>query len=311
MKEVETDSSESSQDESLSAVNLVHSFQVPPPSQPTNLHQAQMPVTKAFLAKCLTGRTPTRTALRNLKSAGCGSSATSPVNNIPAKIIPEISSPDFIQVDQHKEVGQEPVIPVPRQEEKAPPTPACSFNCTEIVAMLGNDYLDPDEVASRAYPALVTVSGYRVKEEVASLARSIIAKYGDIGKDCICKTVEMRSSQIEKVCSIFRDLEAMETLLLTPAEIKSWLAVVDDLETMKINVKWLRDRLGEISETFELGKAYSALKDAQADLRTTLCTKKKEVVGLEEEQVRIGEAISSTRAKLKLYYRKSFVDGLL
>lgn len=205
------------------------------------------------------------------------------------------------------------------KEKDRPPSPASSFNCTEIAAMVANNSFDPDEVASKAYPALVTVSGYRVKEETAPLLRSIISKYGDIGGECSFQSMEIRSSLMEKVCGIYQHMEKTEAILFTPVELKCVLDVVEDLESARVNVKWLHQRLDEINETFRLSKGYSALKETLASNLLAVERKKKDLKALQDEldamavkHEKMNELLWDTRAKIKIFYRGgSLVNGLL
>ncbi|KAM7516197.1 hypothetical protein LguiA_005780 [Lonicera macranthoides] len=293
-------------------------------------------VTRAYLARCGTSRTPLRSSTRNVKVVPCVSSGSTPERNVLAENV-DLPSPASVEIPSSKlPQVQEPLssglhtFPAaassrsPDQnldghnQKDNPSSPASSFNCTEIAANVANDSFDPDEVATKAYPSLVTVIGYRVKEQMAPLLRSIISKYGDIGKECTFQSLEIRSSLMERVCGIYQNLEKTESLLFTPVELKSTLDVVDDLESARVNVRWLRKRLDEINEAFQLSKGYSALKEALASNLIATERKKKDLKVLQDEldamvaeREKINEALLGTRAKIKIFYSGSLVNGLL
>lgn len=196
------------------------------------------------------------------------------------------------------------------QKDK-PSKRASSFNCTEIAAIVAKDCFEPDEVASKADPALVTVNGYRVKEEMAPLLRSIIAKYEDIGKECTFQSLEHRSYLMERVCEIYQSLEKTEPVLFTPMELKYMLQSVDDFELVRFDVRWLRQRLNEIKEAFQSSKGYSALKEALERNLIASKQKRKELDEMVAEQAKINEEVLNARAKIEIFDRWSLAEGLL
>ncbi|XP_059623569.1 uncharacterized protein LOC132266652 isoform X2 [Cornus florida] len=205
-----------------------------------------------------------------------------------------------------------------------------SLNLTEMAETLDDDL---DEVGSFLDPALVTVNGYRVKPEWASLLRAIFLRYGDIAKDCcFVSTIRSRSFLLEIICEIIQKLQDTEFVHFTPADLNSMLDQVCDLETAKLEVGWLRQRLDDISEAMRLFRGYSNLKEAQRSRIQAIEKKKEElksfkgqILALQERVVlaedeltpmkaeaeKIDETITESKAKVKCFYQQSLVHGLL
>ncbi|KAM7520147.1 hypothetical protein LguiB_019109 [Lonicera macranthoides] len=296
-----------------------------PPMAKESLSVRSRSVTRSFLARFGTSRTPLRSPVRNVKVVPCVSSGSTPERYVLVQNVDRPSPPTAENSPSKLPQAQQTVSNLHtsnvdgHKEKDRPPSPVSSFNCTEIAAMVANNSFDPDEVASKAYPALVTVSGYRVKEETAPLLRSIISKYGDIGGECNFQSMEIRSSLMEKVCGIYQHMEKTEAILFTPVELKCVLDVVEDLESARVNVKWLHQRLDEINETFRLSKGYSALKETLASNLLAVERKKKDLKALQDEldamavkHEKMNELLWDTRAKIKIFYRGgSLVNGLL
>lgn len=142
--------------------------------------------------------------------------------------------------------GREEVLPK-NLGQKAAPTQSFSLNLTEMAAMSYDNSSD-DEVHSALNVALVTVNGYRVKEEFASLLREILSKFGDIAKDSSLQSVRLRSFLLETVCLIFQKLQGTTYTEITSMDLKSMLNDIDGIESVRVEVGWLRKRMEEIKE---------------------------------------------------------------
>ncbi|KAK3026551.1 hypothetical protein RJ639_041848 [Escallonia herrerae] len=213
-----------------------------------------------------------------------------------------------------------------------------SFNITEFAAMLGDDS-DADEVASAADSALVTVNGYRVKVEVAPLLRSIFLKRGDIARASIFQSPTARSNALEMLCGIYQKLENAEFKYVTLVELESMLGVVQDLESARLEVWWLRERLDEVCKALRLSRGYPNLKVALASncqdierkkkeldikgqaierkkkelevMEETFSISSKELTAMVAESEKMKETVSDTRTMIKRLYQGRLVDGLV
>ncbi|XP_028117660.1 uncharacterized protein LOC114315270 isoform X1 [Camellia sinensis] len=251
------------------------------------------------------------------------------------------SAPYELVLDNHlpnMEATEAPNIIENRHEErannldqKAEPTQSLSLNITEMAAM-SDDFSDLDEVASALNVALVTVNGYRVKEEFASLLRDIFSKYGDIAKDSSLQSERSRSSFLEMVCGIFQRLQGTKFTDVTDIELKSMLDIIGDIEFVKLEVGWLRTRLQEIYEAKLLFMGSSSLKEAKTRnseaigkmeqvvegyqieiqiLQEKISSSEDKLAAMKAESEKINGMVLNTKTKVKCFHQRSLVGGLL
>ncbi|CAL5373260.1 unnamed protein product [Camellia sinensis] len=217
------------------------------------------------------------------------------------------SAPYELVLDNHlpnMEATEAPNIIENRHEErannldqKAEPTQSLSLNITEMAAM-NDDFSDLDEVASALNVALVTVNGYRVKEEFASQLRDIFSKYGDIAKDSSLQSERSRSFFLEMVCGIFQRLQGTKFTDVTHIKLKSMLDIIGDIEFVKLEVGWLRTRLQEIYEAKLLFMGCSSLKEAKTRNSEAIGKMEQLVEGYQIEMQILQEKISLSEDKL-------------
>ncbi|GMP31825.1 LOW QUALITY PROTEIN: hypothetical protein CsSME_00005886 [Camellia sinensis var. sinensis] len=217
------------------------------------------------------------------------------------------SAPYELVLDNHlpnMEATEAPNIIENRHEErannldqKAEPTQSLSLNITEMAAM-NDDFSDLDEVASALNVALVTVNGYRVKEEFASQLRDIFSKYGDIAKDSSLQSQRSRSFFLEMVCGIFQRLQGIKFTDVTHIKLKSMLDIIGDIEFVKLEVGWLCTRLQEIYEAKLLFMGCSSLKEAKTRNSEAIGKMEQLVEGYQIEMQILQEKISLSEDKL-------------
>ncbi|GAB4847478.1 hypothetical protein Ancab_026536 [Ancistrocladus abbreviatus] len=190
-----------------------------------------------------------------------------------------------------------------------------SINLTEMAEHLDDDLFD--EVDSHNIP-LVTVSGYRVKPDLAPTLREIISKYGDIAANCCKQSNILRSSLLENLCEIVQKLKGADIVQLTPIEIDNMLVLLRDIELDQVEVGWLLQRLNEIHEAKQLLKEYRNVKQAQMTTLLLIEKKEKELKVLQDELAIMTDEnrnfnliISITKSKLQKFYSKSLVNDLL
>ena len=212
-----------------------------------------------------------------------------------------------------------------------------SLNLTEMAAMCVADDFNKEEVESD--PSLVSVQGYKVKENLAKLLETIFVKYGDIAAQCSLSRMEWRSRFLEDVCRVFQSLEETDFARITPQEIKEKIEILEDIEKLNIQVGWLRKRLSDILEARQLLKQYLTLKESKDRNAELIDASEKELEEFELERValetnmsllkkkidatkfKLVAAKSTTKeikgthsiAKTKVgqFYKQSLVDGLL
>ncbi|OMO65712.1 Phospholipase-like protein [Corchorus olitorius] len=216
-----------------------------------------------------------------------------------------------------------------REGNSKPLTPSYSIGVTEV-AMFA-DALHQEEVQSDLQgPSLVTVNGYRVKEESAPILRKIIEKRGDIAKNCMARFVEFRSYYLEKICDIVQRLQTTNLSQITKIEVKTMLTCVNDLWEYNLNVGWLQKRLKEVLEAIDLIQRASqckqkneeskkALKSYEAsileyeaklqNLKEKACLEKENINATEDEYIRIKQGISEL-PKLENFVKESLLPDL-
>lgn len=216
-----------------------------------------------------------------------------------------------------------------RKNSGACPSRSASLNLTQMCLLMDEDPADFDEVGSRSNEAFVSVNGYEVKAEMAPILRDIFISQGDIAKDCTFCAVRSRSCLLENVCGIYKRMEGANFMLVTPAELNSLLEEVRDLETTKIELGWLHQRLVQIMEAKE---GIKTLKEEKRRTAEAIERRKQELAGekkqlealvtkihkdenvltvLEAEEEKLHEKFNNMKSTLKVFYRKSLVYGLL
>ncbi|KAK2980848.1 hypothetical protein RJ640_020500 [Escallonia rubra] len=86
-----------------------------------------------------------------------------------------------------------------------------------------------------------------------------------------------RSNVLGMLCGIYQKLENAEFKYVTLVELKSMLGVVQDLESARLEVSWLREILDEVCKALRLSKGYPKLKVALASNCQEIEIKKKEL----------------------------------
>ncbi|KAK2979590.1 hypothetical protein RJ640_020082 [Escallonia rubra] len=86
-----------------------------------------------------------------------------------------------------------------------------------------------------------------------------------------------RSNALEMLCGIYQKLENTEFKYVTLVELKSMLGVVQDLESTRLEVWWLHERLDEVCKALWLSRGYPNLKMALASNYQEIEIKKKEL----------------------------------
>ncbi|XP_034682806.1 uncharacterized protein LOC117912361 isoform X1 [Vitis riparia] len=171
----------------------------------------------------------------------------------------------------------------------------------------------------------VMVGEYRVKEEFAPILRAVLLKHGDIAANCSLQTMQSRSSFLEIVCAIVHKLQTTSLPYLTRVEINCMLAIVVDLELVRIEVGWLHQRLKEILDAMHLVKHFTTLKEEQKKKHYLMEETKKELEALQEkvhltedklaamkaEAYKFSETISDAKIKVAHLYQRPLLADLL
>ncbi|KAJ0040264.1 hypothetical protein Pint_27529 [Pistacia integerrima] len=130
------------------------------------------------------------------------------------------------------------------------------------------------------------ISKYTIKEELVAILKAMFSKHGDIAANTTLHSMQCISSFLEILCGIIQKLHATKLQDLTEVEVKAMISEVEDLESVKIEVGWLRKRLDEISNAMRL-------------------------IELKAVSEKLSDTIFGAQVKLTCCETKSLVDGLL
>ncbi|CAH8374871.1 unnamed protein product [Eruca vesicaria subsp. sativa] len=209
------------------------------------------------------------------------------------------------------------------------------FNALSPPRSYANDDDDDDEngveldLQSVISDSFVSVGKYRVNSGVSTTLRSIIDKHGDIAANCKLESASMRSRYLECLCSMMQELGSTPVAQLTELTVKEMLAVIKDLESVNIDVGWLRSVLEEFArfqenadsekereegsvrskkQEMEIHEADLARKEEEVrEVRLRVEEMKAELAELEAERLRMEEM----GFKVDKFKGRSFLDELL
>ncbi|KAG2323211.1 hypothetical protein Bca4012_058718 [Brassica carinata] len=139
----------------------------------------------------------------------------------------------------------------------------------------------------------VSVGKYRVSSGVSTILQSIIDKHGDIAENCRLESASMRSRYLECLCALMQELGSTPVAQLTELKVKEMLAVIKDLESVNIDVGWLRSVLEEFARFQENADAE---KERQEE---TVRSKKQELEIHEADLAKIEEDAREARLKVE------------
>ncbi|XP_010437520.1 PREDICTED: uncharacterized protein LOC104721275 [Camelina sativa] len=186
--------------------------------------------------------------------------------------------------------------------------------------------LDLESVMSDSF---VSVGKYRVRSGSSTLLSAIIEKHGDIAQNCKLESDSMRSRYLECLCSLMQELRSTSVRQLTKVKVKEMLAVLKDLESVNIEVAWLRAVLEEFARSQEDAEKEKERQDGLVKAkREELEAQEADLVRMEKEVAEARLRIEETRAqmvevemersrmkkmgfKLEKFKGKSFIDELL
>ncbi|KAJ0247231.1 Phospholipase-like protein [Hirschfeldia incana] len=270
------------------------------------------------------------------------------------------SSDDFFKHKPEKKLSQiillspkkmadksKPVSPKPGIQEKKieAGSETTSFNFLGSPILHGkessDDYTDDEEeennneigveldLESVMSDTIVSIGKYRVRSGLAAILRAIIEKHGDIAQNCKLESGSMRSRYLECLCSLMQELKSTPVGKLTKVKVKEMLAVLKDLESVNIDVSWLRLVLEEFARSQEDVKSEIERQEGLLKAkREELEAEEADLVRMEEEVAKARAWIEETRAmmveiesewvrmektgfKMEKFKGKTFIDELL
>ncbi|KAG2291036.1 hypothetical protein Bca52824_037705 [Brassica carinata] len=94
----------------------------------------------------------------------------------------------------------------------------------------------------------VSVGSYKVRASVSDTLQQILDKHGDIASSSKLESLPTRSYFLETLASVVLQLQSTPLNQLKEMRVLEMLAVVKDVESVKIRADWLREALNEILE---------------------------------------------------------------
>ncbi|KAL8489553.1 hypothetical protein ACS0TY_024976 [Phlomoides rotata] len=226
---------------------------------------------------------------------------------------------DMQLISQCQEAHQAAPQPAPNQlPEKSTNshvgrTSQCtSLNITEFAQRhQGDTDDDVDEVQSALDPAFIFVNGHKVKKEYGPLLSAVFEKYGDITRESEGKPPTMISFFLERTCVIFERLKGMKFSQTTHKDLNEMLDEVRFLESQKLNLSWLHEKLQYISETRMSFREYMTLKEEGKRSDAMIAKLKNELSTEMAKSDRIKKRARDIKARVDDLWTHSLVHGLL
>ncbi|KAL2544110.1 uncharacterized protein Fot_13343 [Forsythia ovata] len=122
------------------------------------------------------------------------------------------------------------------------------------------------------------LSDNNMKTNLVLILNAINEKHGDITKDCSLESDRMKTLVLFGICEVVQDLQKKQLKDLDLCMLESCYSAVKDAERMKMNVKWLRNRLDEIKDAIETAGEALKLMDEKERLMENIDNKRKDIL---------------------------------
>ncbi|KFK30458.1 hypothetical protein AALP_AA7G263700 [Arabis alpina] len=144
------------------------------------------------------------------------------------------------------------------------PDESQSFTLQEITKMRGlksyETSKEKEEIQSMISEAYVSVANYKVRQSVSETLQAILDKYGDIAASSKLQSIATRSFYLESLSAVVKELNSTTLRDLTKTRVAEIAAVVKDMESVKIDVSWLKKPVAELAEAVEYSGQYETTK---------------------------------------------------
>lgn len=209
---------------------------------------------------------------------------------------------DIVQADHSKNVS-----PRPREHKHSGKNDTASeISVFNVISPPRSDANDDDDdennddedgveldLISVMSDSCVSVGKYRVNSGVSTILQSIIDKHGDIAANCKLESASMRSRYLECLCSLMQELGSTPVGQLTELKVKEMIAVLKDLESVNIDIGWMRSVLEEFAQ-------YQKNTDSEKERQEGLVASKKHEMEIQEaELARIEKEVAEARLKVE------------
>ncbi|XP_062097673.1 uncharacterized protein LOC133803594 [Humulus lupulus] len=159
---------------------------------------------------------------------------------------------------------------------------------------------------------------YLVKTCFASTLRSIIKKHGEITQNCNTIPSGFVTYVLEKICRAVQDFKVLDLKNLRLHHLSSLQTVINESEHINVNVEWLKNFHGKLSEAWNKMKEYEKLKLSKQSRMKEIESKeiesmelRSQIQSLKDDNERLEDDLSRARSALKRLRPNSLMDGLL
>ncbi|XP_013602624.1 PREDICTED: protein SON-like [Brassica oleracea var. oleracea] len=182
-----------------------------------------------------------------------------------------------------------------KQDKEPPELPdeSQSFSLSEISRMKGIIITKKnDEIQSIVSDSIVSVGDYKVRASVSATLYQILDKHGDIASGTKLHSLAARSYYLEMLASVVFELQTTPLRHLKESRVVEMLAIVRDVESVKIKAGWLTPVLEEIVEAV---KHYDQHERSRVERELW----EGEVLLVRQEMEREGKELKEKEKKLK------------
>ncbi|KAJ0239178.1 Phospholipase-like protein [Hirschfeldia incana] len=131
-----------------------------------------------------------------------------------------------------------------------------SFTMQEITKMRGLESSEEDTQPE----AYVSVGNYKVRQCVSATLQAIMDKHGDIAASSKLQSTSTRSFYLESLAAAVMELRSTALRDLSKTRVAEIAAVVKDMDSVRIDVSWLKRAVEEVAEAVECFGGYEAAK---------------------------------------------------
>ncbi|ANM62889.1 phospholipase-like protein (PEARLI 4) family protein [Arabidopsis thaliana] len=163
------------------------------------------------------------------------------------------------------------------------PDESQSFTMQEIARMRGLQSYGKEEIQLAISETYVSVANYKVRMSIAATLEAIIDKHGDIAASSKLQSTSTRSFYLESLAAAVMELKSTALRDLTKTRVAEIAAVVKDMDSVKIDVSWLKTAVTELAEAVEYYGKYDTAKIVREECDREMTAGKKEMEEMREE----------------------------
>lgn len=171
-----------------------------------------------------------------------------------------------------------------------------SFTMQEITKMRGLESYYEEETQPEA--AYVSVANYKVRHCVSATLKAIMDKHGDIAASSKLQSTSTRSFYLESLAAAVMELKSTALRDLSKTRVAEIAAVVKDMDSVRIDVSWLKTDVEELGEAVECFGGYEAAKMEKEECDKGMKEGKVEMEELRDELKRREKEMKECRERV-------------